>query len=221
MSKYAYFRTFPSRLHELSFFILLRSPAAASLSRPQSIVPQTSPRVPGNTLPIASTSLSIQQTQQQYVPTPRRQEQPQPQQQAQQPQRRKYIIRTDGNYQPETGILTLMLELPGVDRRDVRVTLATNRCTRVRYLKVYGVVDPVLPPPKGEDMDMYPETVIRERKFGEFSRSFVVPAHLKVRHIFFLVFRMSPSYLPVSPLFNCAYTFFLPGFFSLFFFFRE
>lgn len=74
-----------------------------------------------------------------------------------------------------------MLELPGVDRRDVRVTLTTNRCTRVRYLNVQGIVDPVLPPPKLENVTLYPEMVIRERKFGEFSREFVVPAHLKVR----------------------------------------
>jgi hypothetical protein len=77
----------------------------------------------------------------------------------------------------------------------------------VRYLNVQGIVDPVLPPPKLENVTLYPEMVIRERKFGEFSREFVVPAHLKVR----LNFDVSiPHPLPLLsyppyPVWSCPY----------------
>lgn len=105
------------------------------------------------------------------------------------------MIRADTNYEPETGTLTAMLELPGVDRKDVKVSLTTSRHNRVRLLKVYGILDPTLPLPNTEIAKLFPDSCTRERKFGEFTRTFAVPANLKVR--------VYSSY-PIPPSLGCG-----------------
>lgn len=93
-----------------------------------------------------------------------------------------YIPRADTDYDPETGTLTIMLELPGVEKKDVKLSLLTARHSRVRQLKVCGTAAPAFPTlPNGELLRHYPGSCARERKFGEFVRLFSVPHDLKVR----------------------------------------
>jgi HSP20 family molecular chaperone IbpA len=93
--------------------------------------------------------------------------------------RKRFIIRTDSNYDPESKVLTAMLELPGVKKVDVRVTLSTCHYNGVRQITVSGHTDPVFAAPSagGPGGDL----TVRERKFGEFIRTFAVPAGIKVR----------------------------------------
>ncbi|KAJ7019726.1 hypothetical protein C8F04DRAFT_975315, partial [Mycena alexandri] len=86
----------------------------------------------------------------------------------------RYTIRTDTQYDPTTRVLTALLELPGMKRRDLRITLATTPFNRVRQVTVSGtlastsiVVARTLGP------------VLRERKYGSFTRAFAVPAETK------------------------------------------
>lgn len=97
-----------------------------------------------------------------------------------QSQRQKYTIRTDTHYEPERGILLVNLELPGVDKKDVKLSLTTSRHNRIRQLRVWGVLDPTFPVPSAEILRLFPESCARERRFGEFSRTFAVPSDLKV-----------------------------------------
>ncbi|KAF9457922.1 hypothetical protein BDZ94DRAFT_1174637 [Collybia nuda] len=91
------------------------------------------------------------------------------------PTQRPYIIRTDTNYDPETRLLTVLLELPGVKKTDLRVTLSTCQYNGVRQIIVSGQTAPTfpIPPAGGEDNN------VRERKFGKFSRTIPVPSDIK------------------------------------------
>ncbi|KAJ7746431.1 hypothetical protein DFH07DRAFT_589903 [Mycena maculata] len=84
---------------------------------------------------------------------------------------RRYIIRTDTHYDPGTRVLTALLELPGLKPRDLRITLATTLFNRVRQLTVSGTSRPPFPPSSAN--------VLRERKYGRFTRQFPVPADTK------------------------------------------
>ncbi len=95
--------------------------------------------------------------------------------------RKTYTPRADKDYDPETGTLTIKLELPGVEKKDVKLFLFTARYNRVRQLKVWGTAAPAFPVPKLELSKLYPGSYARERKFGEFVRLFSVPPDTKVR----------------------------------------
>lgn len=74
-----------------------------------------------------------------------------------------------------------MLELPGVKKSQVRVILSTCYYNRVKQVTVYGRTRPVFPvvgfpPEEGEGPS---DLTVRERKFGEFSRTFAVPGETK------------------------------------------
>ncbi|KAF9443546.1 hypothetical protein P691DRAFT_679320 [Macrolepiota fuliginosa MF-IS2] len=97
----------------------------------------------------------------------------------QQSAHKTYSARTDTHYDPERGVLTAILELPGVEKKDMKLSLLTLRHNRVRQLKVWGTLTPTLPLPSAEGMKQYPGAYLRERKFGEFSRTFTVPSDLK------------------------------------------
>ncbi|KAF7348592.1 hypothetical protein MVEN_01376800 [Mycena venus] len=87
---------------------------------------------------------------------------------------RRFIIRADTNYDPGTRVLTALLELPGMKKRDLTITLSTTRFNRVRNVTVSGQSRPPFPPA--------PTTpILRERKYGKFTRTFPVPADTKVR----------------------------------------
>ncbi|KAJ6532781.1 hypothetical protein DFH09DRAFT_933063, partial [Mycena vulgaris] len=82
----------------------------------------------------------------------------------------RYIIRADTHYDPGTRILTALLELPGMKRTDLTITLATTLFNRVRQVTVHGASRPPFP---------VAPAMIRERKYGRFTRAFPVPADTK------------------------------------------
>lgn len=65
----------------------------------------------------------------------------------------------------------------------MKISLVTAQHNRIRYLKVWGVLESLLPVPTAEALSLYPELFKRERKFGEFSRTFAVPPDLTVSMI--------------------------------------
>jgi len=85
---------------------------------------------------------------------------------------RRFIIRADVHYDAESKLLTAHLELPGLKKRDLSITLSTCVYNRVRQVVIAGRSKPMLPEVG---------YAIRERKFGEFSRTFAVPPETKVR----------------------------------------
>ncbi|KII91310.1 hypothetical protein PLICRDRAFT_105032 [Plicaturopsis crispa FD-325 SS-3] len=87
---------------------------------------------------------------------------------------RRFGIRSDIHYDAEKQLLTVMLELPGLQKSDMKISLSTCIYNRVRHVQVSGVSKPVFPE------DGY---AVRERKFGMFSRSFVVPSDTKPEDI--------------------------------------
>jgi HSP20 family molecular chaperone IbpA len=70
-------------------------------------------------------------------------------------------------------LLTATLELPGMRRENLRVRLATCPYARVKQLTVTGRSRPVVP----EGGDAY---VLRERKYGEFTRTIIVVRRMSV-----------------------------------------
>lgn len=65
-----------------------------------------------------------------------------------------------------------MLEVPGVLKSDLSIVLSTCVYNRVKQITISGMCKPV-----------FPETgyAVRERKFGSYARTLVVPAETKVR----------------------------------------
>ncbi|KAG6857046.1 hypothetical protein H0H87_010400 [Tephrocybe sp. NHM501043] len=121
--------------------------------------------------------------------------------------RRKYVLRMDSWYDAEAKKLRVMLEVPGVNKADVRVTLSTCSWNRVKQITVTGVVRPVFPSVSaGESADgmLLEFTTIRERRFGEFARTFAVPAEtnrddVEVFMESGILFINVPSGIPVPP----------------------
>ncbi|KAJ7098238.1 hypothetical protein C8R44DRAFT_859620 [Mycena epipterygia] len=83
---------------------------------------------------------------------------------------RRYIIRADTHYDPGTRVLTALLELPGMKRRDLTITLATTPFNRLRQVTVNGQSRAPFPAAT---------TALRERRYGRFTRAFPVPADTK------------------------------------------
>ncbi|KAF8886129.1 hypothetical protein BD779DRAFT_1441837 [Infundibulicybe gibba] len=93
----------------------------------------------------------------------------------------RFIIRTDLHYEPESKVLTAMLELPGVKKSDVRVTLSTCYYNRVKQITVSGRTRPVFP--SAQTPEKPGEVTVRERKFGDFTRTFAVASDIKLEDI--------------------------------------
>ena len=133
---------------------------------------------------------------------------------ARSPRRQQYLIRSDVHYDLGSKTLTAMLELPGVKKSEVRVTLSTCYYNRVKQVTVYGRTRPVFPVsgfPEG--IDGPPDLTVRERKFGDFSRTFAVPSETKVRFPLFPPTSRTPcAYFP-SPPFSLSLSFFYCEFF--------
>ncbi|KAJ6567152.1 hypothetical protein B0H19DRAFT_940819 [Mycena capillaripes] len=89
---------------------------------------------------------------------------------------RRYILRTDTHYDPRTRVLTALLELPGMKKRDLSITLATTLFNRLRQVTVNGQSRAPFPPSLAG-------TPLRERKYGRFTRAFPVPADTKPEDI--------------------------------------
>lgn len=169
------------------------SMSSGGASAPASVVPSAmhSPAIPS---PVASTSARLVGTTGSVAGSPLAQLQqsalmhaspliPDNPPSSAQLQHKKYIIRADTHYEPDTGVLLVLLELPGVDKKDVKLSLVTSRHNRIRHLKVWGILNQTLPAPSAEVLRLYPESCARERKFGEFSRTFAVPPDLKREHV--------------------------------------
>ncbi|KAF8555513.1 hypothetical protein OG21DRAFT_1570488 [Imleria badia] len=77
------------------------------------------------------------------------------------------VIRTDLHFNSETGVLTALCELPGRSKSDVNVVLSTNAMNRVKQV----VVTAKSPQQLADD-----GCVLRERRSGAVSRTFVVPS---------------------------------------------
>lgn len=85
---------------------------------------------------------------------------------------RRLLIRTDVHCDVESNTMTVMLELPGVKKADLSLSLGTCPYSRVRQLTVRGRSGPTFTD------EGY---TVRERKYGEFKRVLVVPPETKVR----------------------------------------
>ncbi|KAI0777186.1 hypothetical protein BD413DRAFT_468043 [Trametes elegans] len=83
---------------------------------------------------------------------------------------RRYGIRADIHYSAEENLIVAMFELPGVKRGDLRVTMSVCPFTRVRQVNIAGLSRSTLPA-HGHG--------VRERKFGQFARTLVVPPETK------------------------------------------
>ncbi|KAJ3487497.1 hypothetical protein NLI96_g3491 [Meripilus lineatus] len=82
----------------------------------------------------------------------------------------RFTIRTDVHYDIVTNIMTAMMELPGLKKSDLKVTMSRCPFSCVRQLTISGRSRPVLP---------IAGHTVQERKFGEFSRTIVVPLETK------------------------------------------
>ncbi|KAJ7113893.1 hypothetical protein C8R44DRAFT_676355, partial [Mycena epipterygia] len=89
---------------------------------------------------------------------------------------RRYIIRADTHYNPETRVLTALLELPGMKKRDLTITLATTLFNRCRQVTVNGQSRAPFPAAAAAQWH-------RERRYGRFTRAFPVPEDTKVDDI--------------------------------------
>lgn len=104
------------------------------------------------------------------------------------PRSPSYLIRTDtyitspSNSSP---LLHILMELPGFKPADVSISLHTHPIARLKSLKVQGRSRP--PPGRGSesgDVGDTGDTMQRERKYGNASRSVRVPEVVKVRFSF-------------------------------------
>ena len=86
------------------------------------------------------------------------------------------VIRTDIHFNSETSVLTALCELPGRSKSDVTVVLSTNAMNRVKQVVVTAKS------PRDIADDGY---VLRERRSGSVSRTFVVPSETTVRLSFY------------------------------------
>ncbi|KAF8430849.1 hypothetical protein L210DRAFT_3651498 [Boletus edulis BED1] len=87
------------------------------------------------------------------------------------------VIRTDLHFNHETNVLTALCELSGRSKSDVTVVLSTNAMNRVKQVVVFAK------PPRGVAEDGHGHSsgddggyVLRERRSGPVSRTFVVPS---------------------------------------------
>jgi HSP20 family molecular chaperone IbpA len=93
-------------------------------------------------------------------------------------QARRFTIRSDVYFDVESKVLSAMLELPGMKKSDLSIKLNTCFYNRVRQVTVSGSSRSVFPDDGG--------FAVRERKHGDFSRTFPVPSDTKVRVLLFL-----------------------------------
>nr|GAT44363.1 predicted protein [Mycena chlorophos] len=95
------------------------------------------------------------------------------------PEGKPYGIRADTYYDPRSHVLTMLLELPGIKKQDVRISLTTNPYDRLRHLVIRGHSYPPLPP-------VHPDMsgLLRERRYGVCKRRFTVPVDTRVRPSF-------------------------------------
>ena len=92
------------------------------------------------------------------------------------PPTRRFIITSDVYFDVDSKVLSAMLELPGVKKADLSIKLSTCFYNRVKQVTVSGQSKPAFP----EDGN---RCKVRERKYGEFTRTFAVPQDTQVRFL--------------------------------------
>ena len=85
---------------------------------------------------------------------------------------RNYAIRADVFYDKDANLMKAMLELPGLKKSDLKITLSRCPYTCVKQLTVSGKSKPVFP-----DGGL----AVKERRFGRFYRTMAVPSDTTVR----------------------------------------
>ncbi|KZT04076.1 uncharacterized protein LAESUDRAFT_658558, partial [Laetiporus sulphureus 93-53] len=86
-----------------------------------------------------------------------------------------FNVCTDMQYDLLSNVLLTMLELPGVKKTDVHITLATCPYSRAKLLTVSGTSRQLLSPDRGH--------TVCERKSGEFVRSIAVPPETSIQDV--------------------------------------
>ena len=85
---------------------------------------------------------------------------------------RNYAIRADVFYDKDANLMKAMLELPGLKKSDLKITLSRCPYTCEKQLTVSGKSKPVFP-----DVGL----AVKERRFGRFYRTMAVPSDTTVR----------------------------------------
>ena len=112
---------------------------------------------------------------------------------------KSYLIRADVHVDHESKVFTALLELPGVRKDEVRVTLSSCSYNGVKQVTISGRTrDPFASSEGGRGLGK----IVRERKYGRFIRTFAVASDTKVRLIFESVW--SRRSRAASPLFFCG-----------------
>ncbi|KAF9652573.1 hypothetical protein BDM02DRAFT_3266281 [Thelephora ganbajun] len=87
---------------------------------------------------------------------------------------RNYAIRADVFYDKDANLMKAMLELPGLKKSDLKITLSRCPYTCVKQLTVSGKSKPVFP-----DVGL----AVKERRFGKFYRTMAVPSDTTVEKV--------------------------------------
>ena len=85
---------------------------------------------------------------------------------------RNYAIRADVFFDKDANLMKAMLELPGLKKSDLKITLSRCPYTCVKQLTISGKSKPVFP-----DAGL----AVKERRFGKFYRTMAVPSDTTVR----------------------------------------
>jgi hypothetical protein len=120
----------------------------------------------------------------------------------------RYGIRSDVDYDPVSNVLTAVMELPGVRRNDLRVVLEPSRINRVKQVRISGEVRPVpfsnpfvrtasavaTPGAPHQNIGENPQMTVRERKYGQYFRAWIVPWETRVSSFpFSMPLSLSPT----------------------------
>ncbi|KIL62882.1 hypothetical protein M378DRAFT_738992 [Amanita muscaria Koide BX008] len=93
---------------------------------------------------------------------------------------KRYLIRADVHVDPESKVFTALMELPGVRKDEVRVTLSRCWYNGVKQVTVSGRTrDPFPSSQGGQGLGK----VVRERKYGRFIRTFAVSSDTKLEDL--------------------------------------
>ncbi|KAF8632181.1 hypothetical protein AX17_004921 [Amanita inopinata Kibby_2008] len=143
----------------------------------------SSARRPSNMLPSSSTTnrtTSYGSSRSNATVTQHRSEPPSPDPGALEQPEKSYLIRGDVHIDPESKVFTAMLELPGVRKEEVRVSLSTCWYNGVKQVTVSGRTRDPFPASEGV---LGLGTVVRERKYGRFVRTFAVSSDTKIEDV--------------------------------------
>ena len=90
-------------------------------------------------------------------------------------------IRADAQYEYTTGMWHISMELPGVKKSDINIELWTNLHSHNRLVTITGISRPAFPTIGTEATDQNAQMLNkRERRYGEFLRSWSVPPDTQV-----------------------------------------